>query len=137
MNYDVHNDIENCKEQLLDEVRNRSDNLSNSHVRNSNNSVNGSGHNFGDDEIYETTSDEMETVYESHIQGRNKEDIGQDYLPTRSGSIPKVGQRVRYIPVDSDDWRVTTVLSRAGKATGIYSNWLNIQDDGCEPKSID
>ena len=46
--------------------------------------------------------------------------------------------RVRYIPNDSDEWKTATIMSRAGKATGKYRNWLNIhvEDDG-EDKSID
>ncbi|KAK4314174.1 hypothetical protein Pmani_014507 [Petrolisthes manimaculis] len=62
----------------------------------------------------------------------------QNNFPVRvTGNIPKVGQRVRYLAADSNDWTKATILSHAGKVTGKYKTWLNIQDDGCDPKSID
>lgn len=52
------------------------------------------------------------------------------------GDIPKVGQKVKYVPCGEQEWKETEILSRAGKATGRYCNWLNIQDKGEEPKAI-
>lgn len=126
MKYNVSTDIEKGKERLLEEVRNRS-NISD--VNTSNNDVTGTVHGVNDSEEDESTSDETEIIEDK--------DSGQDSISIRNVNIPNVGQRVKYLPVDSDEWKVATILSRAGKATGMYKNWLNIQDVGCAPKSID
>ena len=46
-------------------------------------------------------------------------------------TIPKIGQKVKFRQKDGDDWKVGTILSRAGKVTGKYKNWRNVvSDDG-------
>ena len=55
----------------------------------------------------------------------------------RSTKLPKIGQTIEYIPVGESNWKVTTILGRAGKATGKYKYWLNIHDENEDPKSID
>lgn len=52
-------------------------------------------------------------------------------------SIPKVGQRIKYLPENTNQWKEATILSRAGKATGQNRNWLNIKDHDGEEKSMD
>lgn len=87
----------------------------------------------------------MKTIYEFTLEDkRDKKNTVSDgdkvhdsFLIRITGGVPKVGQKVKYLPVDSNDWKAATILSHAGKATGMYSNWLNIQDDGCDPKSKD
>lgn len=55
----------------------------------------------------------------------DKGDNIQDPLPIKvTGDIPRVGQRVKYSPADFHEWKTATTLSRAGKATGMYKNWL-------------
>lgn len=50
--------------------------------------------------------------------------------------IPKVGDKVRYIPKGGLEWREADVFSRAGKSTGIHKNRLNISEGG-EEMSLD
>ena len=52
-------------------------------------------------------------------------------------NIPKVGHRIKYVTNDSNEWNRATVLSRAGKATGQYSKWLNIHPDNEEARAMD
>ncbi|MPC88433.1 hypothetical protein E2C01_083335 [Portunus trituberculatus] len=42
-------------------------------------------------------------------------------------SIPEIGQKVRFQLNSSDEWQTVTVHSQAGKSTGKYSNWRNIE----------
>ena len=47
------------------------------------------------------------------------------------GTIPKIGQKVKFRQKDGNDWEVGTILSRAGKASGKYKNERNVvYDDG-------
>ena len=55
----------------------------------------------------------------------------------RVKSVPKVGQRVKFLPKDSDEWKTGTIHSRAGKATGKYSSWRNIEHDNGYMSAID
>ena len=41
--------------------------------------------------------------------------------------LPKIHQCVKYRTPGSNDWVNVKILSRAGKATGRYSNWLNMK----------
>ncbi|KAK3862089.1 hypothetical protein Pcinc_032015 [Petrolisthes cinctipes] len=52
-------------------------------------------------------------------------------------AIPKVGNKVKYLPIGSDTWRKASILSRAGKATEIHKYRLNIKDEDGKAKSID
>ena len=50
----------------------------------------------------------------------------------------KINDKIQYKVNDTDEWVTAKVMSRAGKATGNYKDWYNIQDDGSnEQKSID
>ena len=61
-----------------------------------------------------------------------------DQTSTRISKMPKFGTKVRYLPSDNDTlWKEAEILSRAGKVTGKYKNWLNIKDKDEEAKSID
>lgn len=51
--------------------------------------------------------------------------------------IPKVGQRISYLENDTNEWNTASVLSRAGKASGKYSKWINVHTDNGEVKAID
>ena len=45
--------------------------------------------------------------------------------------IPKIGQKVKFRQKEENDWKVGTILSRAGKVTGKYRNWRNVvSNDG-------
>lgn len=55
---------------------------------------------------------------------------------SKAKELPKVGMTVRYLPVGESVWKECVILSRAGKVTGKYKNWLNIQSDEGE-QSID
>ena len=51
--------------------------------------------------------------------------------------IPKVRQRIRYLENNTNAWKNATVVSRAGKASGKYSQWINIHPDDGEIKAVD
>ena len=52
--------------------------------------------------------------------------------------LPRVNQKVKYLPSGGDSWKEAIILSRAGKATGKYRNFLNIKvTDEEQPKCID
>ncbi|XP_078090898.1 adhesion G protein-coupled receptor E3-like [Mustelus asterias] len=48
-------------------------------------------------------------------------------VPSRH-TIAKVGTKVTHLPEGSSQWKDATVISRAGKATGKYKHWLNVQN---------
>ena len=54
-----------------------------------------------------------------------------------SKSVPKIGQRVKFLPKDSDEWQTVTIHSRAGKATGKYSSCRNIEYENGHISAID
>ncbi|KAK4294458.1 hypothetical protein Pmani_032911 [Petrolisthes manimaculis] len=57
------------------------------------------------------------------------EDTHEDIV--RVKSIPKIGQKVKFLSKESDEWQTVTMHSRAGKSTGKYSNWRNVKyEDG-------
>ena len=39
--------------------------------------------------------------------------------------LPRVNQKVKYLPSGEDAWKEALILSHAGKATGKYQNFLN------------
>ena len=50
----------------------------------------------------------------------------------------KVNDRIQYRVRNDDEWVNARVIGRAGKVTGKYKDWYNVQDDGSnEQKSID
>ena len=50
----------------------------------------------------------------------------------------KVNDRIQYRVRNDDEWVYARVIGRAGKVTGKYKDWYNVQDDGSnEQKSID
>ena len=55
----------------------------------------------------------------------------------RVKSIPKIGQKVRFLPKESDEWQTVTVHSRAGKSTGKYSSWRNIENENGHILALD
>ncbi|KAK4327262.1 hypothetical protein Pmani_002204 [Petrolisthes manimaculis] len=57
------------------------------------------------------------------------EDTHEDSVKVKS--IPKIGQKVKFLSKESDEWQTVTMHSRAGKSTGKYSNWRNVKyEDG-------
>ena len=50
----------------------------------------------------------------------------------------KVNDRIQYRERNDDEWINARVIGRAGKVTGKYKDWYNVQDDGSnEHRSID
>ena len=43
---------------------------------------------------------------------------------------PKKMQNVKYLLVGDDSWRAVKVISRAGKRTGKYKDWFNVEYPG-------
>lgn len=63
------------------------------------------------------------------------EDTPKDTVVVKS--IPKIGQKVRFLLKESDEWLTATIHSRAGKATGKYSNRRNIENEDGNISTID
>ena len=51
--------------------------------------------------------------------------------------IPKIGQKVKFLLNETGEWHTATVHSRAGKATGKYCDWRNIEYEDGRIASID
>ena len=45
-------------------------------------------------------------------------------------SIPKKGDHIRYKIKSDDEWKTAEVISRGGKQTGKYREWMNIAENG-------
>ena len=54
-----------------------------------------------------------------------------------ANKIPKIGDKVKFQTVHDDEWRSAKIHSRAGKSTGKYSGWRNIQFQDGEIEAID
>ena len=72
------------------------------------------------------------------LRTKNSPDAStSDQTSTRISKTPKVRTKVRYLPSDDTLCKEAEILSRVGKVTGKYKNWLNIKDKDEEAKSID
>ena len=84
-------------------------------------------------------SDDLINLSENN-SGNSEQIIMDDRRTNGTGirikTIPKVGHRIRYLN-NEDKWISASVLSRAGKATGQFSKWLNVCPDNDEAKAID
>ena len=50
----------------------------------------------------------------------------------------KINDQIQYMMGNSDEWVTAKVIGRAGKATGKYKDWYNVQDgESNEQKSVD
>ena len=96
--------------------------------------------NVNDESMTSTEADEKEfegqsmAIGSEHINDFQNDNVG---AIRHIGQIPKVGLKIKYLPVGSNQWKEATVVSRAGKATGQYRNWFNVKDQGGEEKSVD
>lgn len=78
-------------------------------------------------------------------EGIDKTDEDEDCIPDKNTpedsvtlkSIPKIGQRVRFLQKESDEWETVTMHSRAGKSTGKYSSWRNIEHEDGHISALD
>lgn len=85
------------------------------------------------DEDEQNGSDEAQHETDVHESKRSEgEQAKVSKITKTSRIIPKVGDKVRYIPKGDLEWREAEVLSRAGKSTGIHKNRLNIRGEGDE-----
>ena len=86
------------------------------------------------DKLNDSEDDEMEDYEQNGVNETNNHNTAVNVTT----QLPKTGQKVNYLPVGETQWRVATILGRAGKATGQYKYWLNVQNEQEEaPKSID
>ena len=74
---------------------------------------------------------------QSEVMAEAKENDSQNKGVKLKSEIPKVGQRITYLENNTKEWDFATVVSRAGKATGKYSKWINIHPDNGEVKAVD
>lgn len=87
-----------------------------------------------ENDSYEPDSNDDPQPNETLVKEQNTDDLK---AASTSIQLPKVGTKVTYLPQGSDTWMESTVMSRAGKATGKYKNWLNIVDEDGVMKSAD
>ena len=74
---------------------------------------------------------------QSEVMAEAKENDSHNKGVKLKSEIPKVGQRIRFLENNTNEWDFATVVSRAGKATGKYSKWINIHPDNGEVKAVD
>ena len=66
------------------------------------------------------------------------ETIKQSIALTHTKHLPKNNQIIRYKGKNSDQWKLCKILSRAGKASGDYKFFLNIEcEENNETKCVD
>ena len=74
---------------------------------------------------------EIERNYESendHNEIDAGENVSPDLNPTLTdGTMPKNGSKIKYKLRDSNEWKIATVLGRAGTARGKNKWWINIK----------
>lgn len=74
----------------------------------------------------DTPTDEVSTS--SSHPDQSSQPVQSTAVRSVSGVQLRCGDRIVYSPDDESEWKHATVLSRAGKATGKYRNWYNLQD---------
>lgn len=72
---------------------------------------------------------------DEHSTVEDTEDTCEDSVVVKS--IPKIGQRVRFLPKESDEWQTVKMHSRAGKSTGKYCDWRNIEREDGSVSALD
>ena len=95
-----------------------------------------------------TTENPNNSDSESELDNKSidQETHSSHTAPTDSFSIPssninrdqniQANLRIRYKTVPEDPWMEATIKSRAGKATGKYSSWWNIENDDGQLHSV-
>ena len=76
----------------------------------------------------ETSEDndlQIETSEDNDLQEVNQQRDITSAVSVRG--IPRIGQNVKYLLKDSTDWIFGKIHSRAGKATGQYKDWRNVE----------
>ena len=92
---------------------------------------------IGDIQAFPEEKDVLQQDFSSSIGNPGQNEIGNCGAGVRlKTEVPKVGQRISYLENDNI-WNTATVVSRAGKATGKYSKWINIHPDNGEIKAVD
>ena len=92
----------------------------------------------GEDNKEVTTRDEVS----QHIEESRDSNISQRINSRTASKIPrfiskggaqssrpKVNQRISYLLSGSDSWKKGIIKSKAGKNTGKYKNWLNVESE--------
>ena len=105
--YDMNADRENCKKKVLQEVKDRSSNACETSGCGIEGSLSDPVQTFEDISDGEVSHD-METGANERKESETVGEEGtvENYLPVKGvGNMPKVGQRVRYLAADSNDWK--------------------------------
>ena len=76
-----------------------------------------------------TQEDAHESLNESTGQtGSSSESQGESEVKFSPIVLPRMKSTVQYLSNKDDKWKTVDVISRGGKATGKYRNFLNIKD---------
>jgi len=82
-----------------------------------------------------TSENENESVISEYTTENSLNNVPANLAVTKT--VPKADDKIQY-QTDSDQWASAKVLGRAGKATGKYKHWFNVQDESNnEQKSVD
>ena len=79
-------------------------------------------------------------VIEQHVQEGSLTNVpDQDRRDSYQTAVamPRINQKVKYLPANHSNWKVGEIISRAGKATGKYKHWWNIRNEDDIAESID
>lgn len=64
-------------------------------------------------------------VIEEHVQEGSSTNVSdQDRRDSYQTAVamPRINQKVKYLPANDSSWKVGEIISRAGKATGKYKH---------------
>ena len=82
------------------------------------------------DEVSQHIEESRDSNISQHINSRTASKIPR--FMSKGGaqpSRPKVNQRISYLLSGSDSWKKGIIKSKAGKKTGKYKNWLNVESE--------
>ena len=83
-------------------------------------------------ETGDTTNDLIDDIEENDGEDDNISVVDDEMNRNVSDKElqPKKMQNVKYLPVGDDSWRAVKVIPRAGKRTGKYKDWFNVEYPG-------
>ena len=85
------------------------------------------------------SQDDNEEITEDYMMlaKKDRETEPQKVAIRNKTVLPKIGDKVKYLPKNSNEWVEGEVISYAGKRTGGNKYWLNFKIDGESTYSID
>ena len=87
----------------------------------------------------ESDYEDEKVIEEQHIPEVEVNNEIQVPIKTNSirnvNEIPKIGNLIQYKLNNNEHWNTAKVISRGGKSSGMYANWLNVEDESSGEKA--